>query len=179
MLSAGKNFEGEGSDQTDLYSEGNWLPATVRKRGGVRKSMGNKVPWKTGTLIYLPATARPLISLQKEAVLSPCNFATAHLTACILNFYLPLTPPFFVHPFFCPVRPNPSPRNFLPQNPLFLGPQIYSFSQRKGNLQGLGFGVWKILFFSGARKKVSNSLKTLNSLISGSEPFLPYFPSDY
>ena len=54
-----------------------------------RKSMGNKVPWKTGVLIYLHVTSRPLISLQKEAVLSPCNFATTHLTACILNFYLP------------------------------------------------------------------------------------------
>ena len=41
-------------------------------------------------LIYLPVTSRPLISLQEEAVLSPCNFATAHLTAGILNFYLPL-----------------------------------------------------------------------------------------
>ena len=62
-----------------------------RKRGGVQKSMGNKVPWKTGTLIYLLVTSRPLISLQKEAVLSSCNFATAHLTACILIFHLPWT----------------------------------------------------------------------------------------
>ena len=61
--------------------------ADFRQRGGVQKSMGNKVPWKTGMLIYLPVTSRPLISLQKEAVSSPCNFATAHLTACILNFY--------------------------------------------------------------------------------------------
>ena len=53
--------------------------------------MGNKVPWKTGMLIYLPVTPRPLISLQKEAILSPCNFATTHLTARILNFYHPLT----------------------------------------------------------------------------------------
>ena len=30
--------------------------------------MGNKVPWKIGMLIYLLATSRPLISLQKEAV---------------------------------------------------------------------------------------------------------------
>ena len=29
-------------------------------------------------LTYLPVTSRPLIFLQKEAVLSPCNFATAH-----------------------------------------------------------------------------------------------------
>ena len=50
--------------------------------------MANKVPRKTGMLIYLPVTSRPRISLQKEAVLSPCNFATTHLTACILNFYL-------------------------------------------------------------------------------------------
>ena len=50
--------------------------------------MGNKVPWKIGVLIYLPVTSRPLISLQEEAVLSPCNFATTHLTACILIFYL-------------------------------------------------------------------------------------------
>ena len=53
--------------------------------------MGNEVPWKTGMLIYLPVTSRPLISLQKEAVSSPCNFATTHLTACILDFYLPST----------------------------------------------------------------------------------------
>ena len=49
--------------------------------GGVQKSMGNKVPWKTGMLIYLSVTSRPLISLQKEAVSSPCNLAIAHLTA--------------------------------------------------------------------------------------------------
>ena len=42
-------------------------------------------------LIYLPVTSRPLIVLEKEAVSSPCNFATAHLTACILNCYLPRT----------------------------------------------------------------------------------------
>ena len=53
--------------------------------------MGNKVSCKTGMLIYLPVTSRPLISLQKEAVLSPFNFATAHLTACTLKFYLPRT----------------------------------------------------------------------------------------
>ena len=63
-----------------------------------------RVPKQTGTTIpsfqnsktrhsetHLPVTSRPLIFLQKEAFLSPCNFATAHLTACILNFYLPLT----------------------------------------------------------------------------------------
>ena len=60
-----------------------------RKRRGVQKSMGNKVPWKIGMPTCLPVTSQPLISLQKEAVLSPCNFATTHLTACILNFYLP------------------------------------------------------------------------------------------
>ena len=42
--------------------------------------------------------------------------------------------------FFWPCPPHPSPGNFLPQNPLFLGPQIYSFWYRKGNVQGLGFG---------------------------------------
>ena len=57
----------------------------VRKRGGVQKSMGNKVPWKIGMLIYLPVTSRAPVSLQKEAVLSPCNFATA----CILKMFLP------------------------------------------------------------------------------------------
>ena len=62
----------------------------LRKRRGVQKSMGDKVPWKTGMLIYLPVTSRPHISLQKEAVLSPCNFATSHLAAFILDFYLPL-----------------------------------------------------------------------------------------
>ena len=62
-----------------------------RKCRGVQNSTGNKVPWKIGTLIYLPVTSRPLIFLQKEAVLPPCNFATSHLTAFILDFYLPLT----------------------------------------------------------------------------------------
>ena len=52
--------------------------------------MGHKVPWKTGVLICHPVTSR-LIFPQKEAVLSPCNFATTHLTASILNLYLPLT----------------------------------------------------------------------------------------
>ena len=60
-----------------------------RKRGGVQKSMGHKAPLKTGLLIYLPVTSRPLIYQQKEAVLSPCSFATTHLTACVLNYYLP------------------------------------------------------------------------------------------
>ena len=50
--------------------------------------MGNKVPWKTWVLIYLPVTS-PTHFLA-EAVLSPCNFATAHLTACTPNGYLPL-----------------------------------------------------------------------------------------
>ena len=57
-----------------------------RKRWGVQKSMGHKVPWKTGMLIYLPVTSWPLISLQTEVVLWPCNFATTHWTACIQNF---------------------------------------------------------------------------------------------
>ena len=58
---------------------------------GVQKSMGHKVPWKTGILIYLPVTSRPLIFLQKEAVLALCNFANTNLTACIQISCLPLT----------------------------------------------------------------------------------------
>ena len=54
--------------------------------------MGNKAPWKIGMLIYFPVTSQPLIALHKEAVLSPCNFATTRFTACILNFHLPRTP---------------------------------------------------------------------------------------
>ena len=46
---------------------------TIRKRRGVQKFMGNKVPWKTGMLIYLPVTLRPLMSLHEEEVLSPSN----------------------------------------------------------------------------------------------------------
>ena len=33
-----------------------------------------------------PVSLATAHSLQKEAVLSHCNFATTHLTACILNF---------------------------------------------------------------------------------------------
>ena len=36
--------------------------------------MGHKVPWIIGMLICHHVTSRPLIVLQKEAVLSPCNF---------------------------------------------------------------------------------------------------------
>ena len=69
--------------------------------------MGNKVPWKTGVLISLPVTSRPLISLQKDAVLSPFNLATTHLTAYILNGLSPLnfaahaTEDPFATPHFC------------------------------------------------------------------------------
>ena len=82
----GVTTEGKFLTRGDLFRR-------VRKRRGIQKSMGNKVPWKTGMLIYLPATSRPLILkfLQTEAILSPCNFATNHLTACVLNSYLPLT----------------------------------------------------------------------------------------
>ena len=38
----------------------------TRRRGGVQKSMGHKVPWKTGMLICHPVTSRPLISPQKK-----------------------------------------------------------------------------------------------------------------
>ena len=61
------------------------------KCGGIQKSMGHKVPWKTGMLICHPVTSRPRAFLQKKSVLSHCNFATTHLAACILNFYLPVT----------------------------------------------------------------------------------------
>ena len=40
-------------------------PKIFRKRG-IQKSMGNKAPWKTGMLIYLPVTSRPLISLHRK-----------------------------------------------------------------------------------------------------------------
>ena len=67
-------------------------------------------------------TSRPLVFLQKEAVLSPCNFATAHLTACILNMVSPcdfathemedpyatphssVPPPCFCHPLWRPLK---------------------------------------------------------------------------
>ena len=83
-----KSHFGYTNSDKRMFSE--LIPQTfLRKRGGVQKSMGNKVPWKIGVLIYLPVTSRPLISLQKEACSSPRNFATTLLTACILNFYLP------------------------------------------------------------------------------------------
>ena len=36
----------------------------------------------------VPYSSQPFIFLQKEAVSSPCDFATAHLTPCILQFDL-------------------------------------------------------------------------------------------
>ena len=58
---------------------------------GVQKSKGHKVPWKIGMLVYQTVTLRPLVLLQKEAVLSPRNFATTHLTAFTLHVQLPVT----------------------------------------------------------------------------------------
>ena len=67
---------------------GTYMQMLFRKRRGDQNSMGNKVPWEIGMMIYLPVTSRRLISLQKEAVLlSPCNFATSHLTAFILDCF--------------------------------------------------------------------------------------------
>ena len=66
------------------------LSEKSRKRGGVQKSMGNKAPWKTGMLINLPVTFATTHFPAERSILSPCNFATTHLTACILNCYLPL-----------------------------------------------------------------------------------------
>ena len=60
---------------------------SVRKLSGrfCRNPWAIKLHGENGVLIYLPVTSRPLISMQKEAVLCYCKFATAHLTACILN----------------------------------------------------------------------------------------------
>ena len=57
------------------------------KGGGVQKFMDSKVPWKTGVLIYLPVFSQPLVFLAERS----SNFATTHLTVCILDFYLPCT----------------------------------------------------------------------------------------
>ena len=56
--------------------------------------MGNKVPWKTGMLIYLLVTSRPLISCRKNqfyhlvSVLRPPNLSAMHSVIFIsqLNF---------------------------------------------------------------------------------------------
>ena len=75
--------------------------------------MGHKVSWKTGVLICHPVTSRPLIFPQKEAVLSPCNFVTTHLTVSSLNFHLPLTSrpmkwgPFRNTPIWRPLKASP------------------------------------------------------------------------
>ena len=76
--------------RNNFVSEGRGMRHLSGNAEGSRNP-GNKVPWKTGIPIYLHVTSRPLIFLQKEAILPPCNFATTHLAACILNFYLPLT----------------------------------------------------------------------------------------
>ena len=49
-------------------------------------------------------------------------------------------PPPFVHYSSLFVSLSPLLRQFLPQNPLLLGPQNYSFWSRKGDLEGLGVG---------------------------------------
>ena len=61
-----------------------------RKRGGIQKSMGKKVPCKTGVRIYLAVTSRPLISLAEDAVLSPCNFRDHPFDSLHSEFISPL-----------------------------------------------------------------------------------------
>ena len=92
LVTLDRNMTGENSQQIDLVMISvtvlwNSLLTNFRKRREVQKP--NKLPWKIGMLIYIPVTWRPPISLQKEAVLLPCNFATTHSTACILKYYLP------------------------------------------------------------------------------------------
>ena len=69
------------------------VAAKLRKCGGVQKSMGHKVAWKTGMLVCHPVTSRPLMFPQKEAVLSPCNFAITYLTAFLSFISLELHDP--------------------------------------------------------------------------------------
>ena len=88
------------------------------------------------------------------------QMVTASSNRCAQNN----TPPSFAHPFFflLPCPPHPSQGNYLPQNPVFLGPQIYSFfSLRQPSEPGFGNGSgWGRptgrkgkSFFSGARKR--------------------------
>ena len=56
------------------------------RAGGVQKSSGHKVSWKTGVLSCHPVTSRPPTHVPAErTVLSPCGFETARLTVFILN----------------------------------------------------------------------------------------------
>ena len=57
---------------------------TSRKRGNFQTSIGHEVPWKTGMPIHHTVDLQPFVFPQKECS-SPCNFATSHLTACILK----------------------------------------------------------------------------------------------
>ena len=101
-------------------------PQRAFSGGVVQKSMGHKVTSKIGMIIYHPVTSRPLVFLQKEAASSPCNFATAHLTALCLHLYLSLTlrpmkrrtlgiAPKMLFPSFLVLSgPNPEVRFFCP-----------------------------------------------------------------
>ena len=82
-----KDFRGSATIKNPCFFGG--FPCRFPKKA--RKRRSGKVAWETGMLIYLPVTSRPLIYLQKEAVLSSCNFAHTHLTARIPNFHLPWT----------------------------------------------------------------------------------------
>ena len=53
--------------------------------------IGHKVPWEIGILICHPVTSKAARFPAGRSSLSPCIFATAHLTACVLNLCLPLT----------------------------------------------------------------------------------------
>ena len=66
--------------------------------GSRNPHVGRRVPWKTGMLLCHLATSRPLIFQQKEAVLSPCNFAlVAQCSATPAT--VPATPPCSATPF--------------------------------------------------------------------------------
>ena len=81
------------------WARATWLRVVgpqISGRTEVSKSI--KVAWKTGMQTCDSPTSQPRIFLQKDAVLSSWNFATTHLTAVILHFYLPVS--FVTHDSF-------------------------------------------------------------------------------
>ena len=63
----------------------------IRKRRGVQKSTGHKVPWKVGMLTCHPVPLRPLILRRKEAASSPVAFFCRKKQFCL---FVASRPPF-------------------------------------------------------------------------------------
>ena len=116
-----------------------WLCGTKKKRAFSEKGGGNSVKEGFGKDFYKKGNSvkrsghslnRRSLKIEKLLCSSPSRKSAPNRRYFRKMVWgtEPTTFLCILFSFFSPVRPTPCPGNFLPQNPLFLGPQLYSFS---------------------------------------------------